>query len=141
MDLPRSVSLTVWLLLLDAFIWLAFGLATAAGTLPSIPAGPVRWVMAALAVGCAAALFALALLLRRRSRPAYLLTVGLLAVTAALAFADQVGLLDLAALLACLAPLVLLLKDRAWYLRRDLGQPQASTPGGDEGHGKDPSLS
>jgi hypothetical protein len=115
--LPRSVLLAFLLILLNALIWLLFGLAVAAGAIPSIPAaGGMRWIMAALALGSAAFLVGIVFFLRRHSRLAYYLALGLLAVISVLALTDQIGLLDLAALLISLVPLVLLLKDRAWYL-------------------------
>jgi hypothetical protein len=124
-NLPRSVFLALWLILFNALIWLGFGLAVAAGAIPSIPAaGGMRWIMAALAVGSAAFLAGLAFFLRRHSRPAYYLALGLLAVIAVLALADQVGLLDVAALVINLVPLGLLLKDRVWYLGRNPGGPE-----------------
>lgn len=123
--LPGSVALTLLLILLDALIWLVFGLAVAAGAIPSIPAeGGLRWVAVLLALAGAAALAGIAFFLRRHSRPAYFLALGLLVMIAVLALADQVGLLDLAALLVNLVPLGLLLKDRAWYLGRKPGRPQ-----------------
>ena len=125
--LPKSVALTLLLILLDALIWLGFGLAVAAGAIPSIPAaGGMRWIMAALAVGSAAALAGIAFFLRRHNHPAYYLALGLLAVIAVLSITDQVGLLDLAALLINLVPFGLLLKDRAWYLGRNPRRPEPS---------------
>jgi len=116
-DLPKSVSLALWLILLNALIWFVFGIAVAAGVIPSIPAaGGMRWIMAALAVGSAAFLAGIAFLLRRHNRLTYFLALAMLAVISILALADQVGLLDLAALVISLVPLALLVKDRAWYL-------------------------
>jgi hypothetical protein len=121
-NLPKTVTLTLLLILLDSLVWLGFGLAVAAGAIPSIPqAGGLRWIMAVLALGSAAFLAGIAFLLRRHSRPAYFLALGLLAVIAVLSITDQIGLLDLASLLINLIPLGLLLKDRRWYLERIQG--------------------
>jgi len=65
------------------------------------------------------ALAGLALLLSRRSRLAFYLAVILLTIIAVLSVTDQVGWIDLAALAVSVIPLLLLLKDRAWYLRRE----------------------
>ncbi len=116
---PASVRIALALLALDALLWFGFGVATACGAIASI-AQPslMRWGMVGLAWAGAAALAGIAVLLNRRSRPAFFSAVILLAVIAALSIADQVGLVDLVALAVSAIPLALLLKDRAWYLRR-----------------------
>jgi hypothetical protein len=65
----------------------------------------------------AASLAGIALLLSRRSRPAFFFAISLLAIIVVLSITDQVGLVDLVALAVSAVPLGLLLKDRAWYLR------------------------
>jgi hypothetical protein len=103
----------------DALMWFGFGVFAASGGIVSIPRmGPTRWVIGGLAVAAAVALAVTALLLRRRIRIAYFFAIAMLTAIAVLSLTDQVGLLDLASLLVSLVPLVLLLKDRAWYLRR-----------------------
>ena len=116
---PASVRVVLLLLALDAMLWFAFGVAAACGAIASIaqPAH-LRWGMAGLACACAAALAGLAILLGRRSRVAFFLTVILLAIITVLSVTDQIGLADLVALAVSVVPLGLLLKDRAWYLRR-----------------------
>jgi hypothetical protein len=124
---PPSVRAVLLLLALDALLWFAFGVVAACGGIASL-AHPaiVRWVMACLAWASAAALAGLTLLLTRRSRLAFFLLVILLAIIVVLSLTDQVGLVDLGALAVSVIPLVLLLKDRAWYLRRnDAGKDPA----------------
>jgi len=117
---PATVCIALLLLALDALMWLAFGVVAAAGGIASITHPPaLRWVMAGLAWASAAALAVLTILLSRRSRVAFCLAVILLFLIAVLSIADQVGLLDLLALALSAVPLVLLLKDRTWYLRRE----------------------
>jgi len=117
---PATVQATLLLLALDAVMWFAFGAVAAAGGIASFAGMPgLRWVMAGLAWASAAALAVLAILLGRRSRVAFFLAVILLTIIAVLSITDQIGWLDLAALAVSVIPLVLLLKDRAWYLRQE----------------------
>src|SRR3990172_9211113 len=122
---PPSVRVALLLLALDALLWFGFGVVVACAGIASINHPPVlRWGMVGLAWVSAASLAGIALLLCRRSRPAFFAAVVLLSIIVVLSITDQVGLVDLAALAVSAAPLVLLLKDRAWYLRR------ADAPGG-----------
>ena len=122
---PATVRIALLLLALDALMWFAFGVVVAAGGNASIHVPAVRWVMAGLAWASTAALASLTLLLSRRNRLAYYLAVILLTIIAVLSITDQVGWVDLAALAVSVIPLVLLVKDRAWYLRREApGKPE-----------------
>jgi hypothetical protein len=56
--------------------------------------------------------------LRRRSRLAFYGALAVLAAIAVLSITDQVGLLDLVSLSISVIPLVLLVRDRRWYLRQ-----------------------
>jgi len=119
---PVSVSVALLLVLVNASLWLTFGTIVASGNHPSIPDIPlVRWGMAFLALGAAGIMLGLHFLLRRQSRAAYYVALGLLATISLLIFADQFGLADLVVLLVTLAPLALLIKDRAWFLREGPG--------------------
>jgi hypothetical protein len=123
---PVTVRVALLLLALDALMWFTFGAVAAAGGISSIADLPaLRWVMAALAWASAIALAGLAILLSKRIPFAFYLLVILLAVIAVLSITDQIGWVDLASLAISVAPLVLLLKDRAWYLRpTDAGRDQ-----------------
>jgi hypothetical protein len=124
---PTTVRAALLLLALDALLWFVFGVVVATGGIASIASMPAaRWVMAALAWASAVALAGLAILLSKRLRPAFYLAVVLLTLIAVLSIADQIGILDLVSLAVSVIPLVLLLKDRGWYLRRtDTGGTQA----------------
>jgi predicted membrane channel-forming protein YqfA (hemolysin III family) len=80
--------------------------------------------MAILALLTTGLLMGLWLFLRRRSRLAYYLALGLLAVISLLTITDEFGLSDLIVLIITVAPLMLLIKDRAWYLQRAPGSPE-----------------
>ncbi len=116
---PPAVRAALLLLALDALMWSSFGVVVAAGGITSIAVPAVRWMMATLAWASAAALAVLAILLSRRVRVAFYLAIVLLAIIAVLSITDQVGWIDLAALAVSVIPLLLLLKDRAWYLRQE----------------------
>ena len=112
-----SVRLTTSLILINAAVWLSFAIIVGAGWHPSLPPGTnTRVVLALLAALAAGALVVLVVLLRKRSRAGYYLTLGALAVLAVLTVLDEVGLADLVVLGLTLGPLVLLVKDRRWYL-------------------------
>ena len=115
---PPAVRAALLLLALDALMWFSFGVVVAAGGITSIAVPAVRWMMAGLAWASAAALAVLAILLSRRVRAAFYLAIVLLAIIAVLSITDQVGWIDLAALAVSMIPLVLLVKDRTWYLRQ-----------------------
>jgi hypothetical protein len=116
---PISVSATLILLLLNTLIWLAFAIIVAAGAHPSIPeVGLVKWGMAILSLLTTVLLMGLWVFLRRRSSLAYYLTLGLLSVISLLTLTDDFGLSDLIVLIITIAPFVLLIKDRGWYLER-----------------------
>ncbi len=115
---PRSVSIAFVFMLLDALIWLTFGLIVALGAHPALPDVPlVRWSMAVLSLAVVGALLGLSTSLRRRNRVTYVLAVALLAVLSLVTLFDDFGLVDLAVLAVTVFPLALLLKDRAWYLQ------------------------
>ena len=67
---PATVPTTRLLVLLNAVLWLLFGVITAAGVRPSFrEPSLIRWAMAASASLAASILVAFAGLLKRRSRP------------------------------------------------------------------------
>lgn len=121
---PLSATVAFGFILANALVWLAFAFIVAAGVHPGLPAGEsVRVVMASLAVVGAIGLTVLAFLVRRRSRVGYFLAVAALFLLAILIFADQVGLPDLIVLAMVVIPLLLLIKDRTWYLSRNREPP------------------
>lgn len=117
-NLPRSVSLALWLILLNAAFWFIYAVLVASGVAGVFPLeNVVKWVMVGLALGCAVALISATFFLLRRSRLAFYAAVVLLALIAVLSVTDDFGLPDLVSLLLSLIPLGLLFKDRTWYLQ------------------------
>ena len=116
---PKTILVTQILILLNAAIWAGYGLYTlltrnTAGTGLSA----ATWIMSALALASAVALVGVVLLLRKRNRWGFYFGLALLALIAVLSITDEVGLLDVLSLLVSLAPLILLIRDRKWYLRK-----------------------
>ena len=118
---PLSVTVTVVLILLDAALWLAFGLIVAVGLHPALPDNLVYKIVLSLAsFGAALVLAGLSVLLTRHNRAGYFLTLTFLSMAALAFFLDDVGWVDLAFLAATMLPAALLLKDRNWYLHPHL---------------------
>jgi hypothetical protein len=114
---PLSVTIAWIFILLNALIWVAFGLLVAAHAHPALPDQPViQGLMAFLSFAAAAVLLGALILLRKHNRWAYFLAIAFFAAASILTIFDQFGLIDLAVLLINLVPIALLLKDRNWYL-------------------------
>ena len=114
---PQSVPSALVFMLINALIWLALGLIIALHLHPALPDNPlIQGVMAGLSFGAAAVLAALFFCLRRRSRLAWFLAVGFLALTCVLTIFDQFGLSDLVVLVLNIIPIVLLILGRGWFL-------------------------
>ncbi len=119
---PLSVYAVFTFLLLSVFIWIGFSVLVVTGAYKGLPDDPtVRWVMAGLAFGCSCVLLVLTWALAKRIRIAYFLVTASLAVLAVLSITDDIGWADLLYLAIVIVPLVLLIKDRSWYLQKDSG--------------------
>jgi hypothetical protein len=116
---PVSVNVTLIFMLLNALIWLAFGVIVAANLHPALHVPPlIKMIIAILAFGASGALLGAFFLLQKRSRIVYFLTLTLLSAISLLTFFDQVGLVDLAVLGVNIIPIILLVKDRKWHLQQ-----------------------
>jgi len=123
----NTLRIAVLLVRLNALLWLAFAILTAAGANPGIPDIPrVRWGLALLAGAGGLALLLLEVLLRRRSRLGYYGTLVMLTVIALSLLADQFGLADLVVLAATAAPMILLIKVRDAFLKHRTDATQGS---------------
>ncbi len=116
---PVTTRLTIMLLYLTALVWQCFGLLAIFNMIPTIPAGPVRWIIGFLAIGCSIILTGITYFLNRHNRLAYNGTVGLMVLIIIASFLDDLGLSDIVLIVVDLTILGLLLKDRAWYLHPD----------------------
>jgi hypothetical protein len=115
---PRSVSAVLIFIIFNALVWLALGIIIASNAHPALPDVPlVKGIMAFLALAIAGILSGLFVYLGKRSRIAYFSSLGLLAVISVVTIFDQFGWVDLVILIINVVPLILLIKDRAWYLQ------------------------
>jgi hypothetical protein len=114
----QVLGITRFFILLDALVWLAFAIITALGAHPALPSSEAYlWAIAGGALLTSISLAALVLLLGRAGRLVYYLTVGLLTALSILTFTDDFGVADMAVLVLHLVPLVLLIKERRWFLQ------------------------
>jgi hypothetical protein len=121
---PVSVTITLFLIPLNALVWLAFAIITASGLHPAIPEGDLfRWGMSILAFLTCVFLIVVYFLLRRQGGVAYYLMLGMLALISLLSVTDEFGLLDLLVLVINVVSFLLLIKDRAFYLQRKQANP------------------
>jgi hypothetical protein len=117
MKTPISVAATRLLIAALALLWLAFGVIVIVGAHPSYrEAGLLRWSMAAGALVAAACLAVLAGRLGPHRPLTFWLAVAFLATITAAGLLDDLGLADFVFLLVTVVPLVLLIRDRKWYL-------------------------
>jgi lysylphosphatidylglycerol synthetase-like protein (DUF2156 family) len=115
-----SISVTAIFVLLNALVWLAFGVIIALDAHPALPDLPVlKGIMAFLSLAAAGILLGVLFLLGKRNRFAYFIALAFFAATALLTIFDDFGWADLVVLALNLAPIILLIKDRAWYLRME----------------------
>jgi len=118
-DRPSTVPLARFLLAVDSLLWLAFAAFTGMGAHPSFgPMSGYRWPVTLLALLVAALLGGLSVHFRNPTPLGYWLGIGFLAAMILASLLDQFGLADLLFVAALALPLLLLFKDRAWYLRR-----------------------
>ena len=123
---PRSVTVTYGFIILNIIIWFALGLIIAFNLHPAMPDQPlVKGIMAILSFAAAGILLGVFIFLRKRSRTAYYLALAFFCVSSLLTIFDDVGPVDLVALAFSIIPIILLVKDRDWYL-----QPQPRAVGG-----------
>lgn len=114
------IRLVQALFFLDALIWLAFAGALLARLIPGGPDQALAaGILAALMLGNAAALALAGWALGRRSKLAYFLALGLLALNIVLTVADQMGLWDWLFLAWEVLILALLLGSAKSYVRKE----------------------
>ena len=115
---PRTVKITLGLILLDAIIWLGLGVLLVLDAHPAFPDQPlVRGWMALLSIAAGCVVLVLLRFLAKPKGLAFFGMLGVLVAASLAVFLDDIGLVDLVVLLVFLIPLVLLIKDRAWYTR------------------------
>jgi hypothetical protein len=120
----RPLFVAQLFLLVDALFWFIFSLILAAGWHPSISG--VHWGMAGLSFLTGCALLLLVFMLRRRSRIAYLLALGLLSMISVLTLTDEFGIADFLVLVLHVAPILLLWIGRRKFFPSNRGDLQGA---------------
>jgi hypothetical protein len=117
---PFTVSVVLALIAVNVLIWILFAISVAAHLHPALPSSTqVRGIMAILSFATAGILATLLALIGRPNRLAYFPTLGLLIVISILTLFDDFGMADLVVLILDITPVILLIKDRAWYLQKN----------------------
>jgi|GEM_PF-867599 len=115
---PLTVTINLFVILLNALIWLGLGIIIAINAHPGLPDMPeMKGILAILSIAIAIILMVLTIFLFRQIRIAFFLSLVFFGISAFLTIFDDVGLADLVFVVICLIPVVLLIKDRAWYLQ------------------------
>lgn len=115
---PLSVKISFGFILGNILIWFGLGIIIALNAHPALPNTPlVKGLMAMLSIITAGILSILLILLYRGRRRAYFLMLATLVISALLIIFDDIGLVDVIVLILTLTPVILLIKDRAWYLQ------------------------
>ena len=118
---PLSVTVTYGFIILNIFIWFVLGVIIAFELHPAMPDQPFfKGIMATLSFVAAGALLVTFVFLQKHIHLAYYLMLIGLGISSVLTIFDDFGLVDLAALALSLIPLILLIKDRQWYLHRQV---------------------
>ena len=116
---PLSVTATMAFILVNALVWLVFGVIIAANAHPALHVPPlIKGLMAFGSITIACMIIGLFIFISRHNRMAYYIVLALLAATFLVNFFDNIGLVDLVVIIINIIPIILLIKDRAWYLQR-----------------------
>jgi hypothetical protein len=115
---PLTVKINLVIILVNALIWLVLGIIIAIDAHPGLPDMPqMKGILAILSIAIAGILLLLTFFLFKQIRIAFYLTLIFFGISAFLTIFDDVGLADVVFLVICLIPVVLLIKDRVWYLQ------------------------
>ncbi|MBW6473516.1 MAG: hypothetical protein K0B14_10355 [Anaerolineaceae bacterium] len=115
----KSVLIIRGFVLLNAMIWLAFAVIVVTGNHPALPdSEPYQWSLAISAFVSAVFLLLLNFLLKTSTKIAFILTIAFLILIALLTIMDDLGWIDFLVLVVTLIPVVILIKERNWFLRK-----------------------
>lgn len=115
---PLSVNVNYVFILLNILIWLAIGIIIAADVHPALPDVPaMKGILATLSLIIAGILLVLFIFILKHNRIAFYLALAFFAATSLLTIIDEVGLSDIIVLVINIIPIILFIKDRAWYLQ------------------------
>jgi hypothetical protein len=114
--MPVSVKISHGLLAFIAIVWLVFGILAVTGILVTISIREFRLAIGGMAIACSLVITAFTVLLSRRNHIVYRLTIILLSAIILLSIMDDLGWADLSLIGITVVTLILLIKDRTWYL-------------------------
>jgi hypothetical protein len=114
---PITVNICLILFLVTALLWFAFSIFVALGGNSSYARiGVFKWIMVGLTFAASLIIVGLWALLRKHFKPAWYFSVLMLAAMTIAGFLDELGLIDFLFIFVYLVMLILLIKDRRWYL-------------------------
>lgn len=114
---PVTVTINLVFILLNTLIWLILAIMIAANVIPGLGDLPaMKWSLTILSIIIAIILLVLTYFLYKHNLKAYYLTSAFFAITSILVIFDDVGLADIIVLGISIVPIILLIKDRSWYL-------------------------
>jgi len=116
--MPVTVRISFFLLAAIAMGWLIFGLLAILNVLTFIPVAQIRLTIGGIAIACSSFTGAAIFFLYRRNKYVYYCTVALLAMFLTVSFMDDLGLTDAILIGITLLTLILLIKDRNWFLAK-----------------------
>jgi hypothetical protein len=115
---PRSVTAMSVFIILNIIFWVAYGVIVVFNLHPALPDQPlIKGIMAILSFAAAGFLLWAFVFLKRHNRVAYYLALAFFCVAILFTIFDEVGWIDLIVLAINVIPLILLIKDRGWYLQ------------------------
>ena len=118
-NVPTLVKVAIGFILAGAGVWLVLGVLIAARLHQGMPSDPlIRWGMAIAAFVAFLVMGTLAWLLAKRKRLAFFITLVALGVVFLLTLFDQVGWADAVMMALTVAPFVLLVIGRKWFLQK-----------------------
>lgn len=114
---PFSIQLTIIMVLINATIWLVFGLIVGLGLHPTLPDKTFyQWAMSIIPILAGIFLLLMAYYLRQSQHLAWYFSLLFFVAAAVATIFDDFGWIDLVFVIISLVPAFLLLKDRKWYL-------------------------
>jgi hypothetical protein len=116
-----SITIARFLILIVSIIWLVFAIIVISGNHPSLPdSGLYKWILAILSFLSGAFLLVLFILLRKQNKFAFYLTIAFLFLIVMLTIMDDLGVIDFIVITITLLPIILLIKNRKWYLQKPI---------------------
>jgi len=117
---PLTVTINLLMILINGLMWLILGIIIAFDLHPAMPDSPsMRTGMAIISILIFVLLGGFTFFLYKHNKMAYYLTLGFFMFTSILTIFDDFGITDLVVLLLGIIPIVLLIKDRKWYMHAD----------------------